>query len=78
MAERDPNIVYSGSAVASKLVNFVFTSRWYFLTEHEAGATPLRQTFVRCAMPFGMSFGASATELGLASYYGAAINPAAP
>ena len=27
MAERDPNIVYSGSAVASKLVNFVFTLR---------------------------------------------------
>ncbi len=27
MAERDPNIVYSGSAVASKLVKFVFTLR---------------------------------------------------
>jgi rare lipoprotein A len=32
----------------------------------------LRQAFVFCAITFGMSFGASATELGLASYYGAA------
>jgi len=35
MAERDPDIVYSGSAVASKLVNFVFTLR-RTPTEHEA------------------------------------------
>jgi rare lipoprotein A len=32
----------------------------------------LRQAFVFCAITFGMSFGASATEFGLASYYGAA------
>ena len=31
----------------------------------------MRQTFVFCAITLGMSFGASATELGLASYYGA-------
>ena len=35
MAERDPDIVYSGSAVASKLVNFVFMLR-RTPTEHEA------------------------------------------
>jgi hypothetical protein len=39
------------------------------LLGHEA---PLRRTFVFCAITFGMSFGAPATELGVASYYGAA------
>jgi hypothetical protein len=35
MAERDPDIVYSGSGSGSKLVNFVFTLR-RTPTEHEA------------------------------------------